>query len=316
MSRWLSRVNTRAFALFVVPLLVTSIMVSSSASAAPLRVGNWQDAAWAELWSPGSMPPGVNDWSCRPGSGHPTPVILVHGTIANAAISWQALAPMLKNAGYCVYAFNYGATWVTFGRFYAANYIKPSAVELATFVDKVRNSTGAAKVDLVGHSQGGGLMPRYYLKSLGGASKVRNLVGLSPSNHGTTFSGLALLAIHLQGLGLPLVTLAGCYSCYDQEIGSSFVRELDQGGDTVAGPRYVQIATQYDEVITPQTSQSFLTGPNVLNIRIQDQCSNDYADHVAIMYDTNALQNVLNVLGPNVANFRANCSTVWPLFGG
>ena len=316
MHGWLTRARTRALALIAVPMLATSIIASSTAQATPLRIGNWQDAVWAELWSPQSMPPGTNDWSCHPSAAHPVPVILVHGTIANAAISWQALAPMLKNAGYCVYAFNYGATWVTGGRFYAANYIKPSAAELSTFVDKVRASTLGAPVDLVGHSQGGGLMPRYYLKSLGGASKVRTLVGLAPSNHGTTASGLALLAIHLQTLGVPLVLWAGCYSCWDQEIGSSFVRELDQGGDTVAGPRYVQIATKYDEVITPQTSQSFLTGPNVLNIKIQDQCSNDYADHVAIMYDTNALQNVLNVLGPNVPNFRATCSTVWPLFGG
>ena len=35
-----------------------------------------------------------------------------------------------------------------------------------------------------GHSQGG-MMPRYYLKFLGGASKVDDLVGLAPSNHGT-----------------------------------------------------------------------------------------------------------------------------------
>ena len=37
---------------------------------------------------------------------------------------------------------------------------------------------------MVGHSQGG-MMPRYYIKFLGGAGKVDDLVGLSPSNHGT-----------------------------------------------------------------------------------------------------------------------------------
>ena len=46
-------------------------------------------------------------------------------------------------------------------------------------------ATGAAKVSMVGHSQGG-MMPRYYIKFLGGASKVDDLVGLSPSNHGTS----------------------------------------------------------------------------------------------------------------------------------
>ena len=48
-------------------------------------------------------------------------------------------------------------------------------------------ATGAAKVDIIGHSQGG-MMPRYYVKNLGGAAKVDDLIGLSPSNHGTTNS--------------------------------------------------------------------------------------------------------------------------------
>ena len=38
---------------------------------------------------------------------------------------------------------------------------------------------------MVGHSQGG-MMPRYYIKFLGGADKVDDLVGLAPSNHGTS----------------------------------------------------------------------------------------------------------------------------------
>ncbi len=45
---------------------------------------------------------------------------------------------------------------------------------------------------MVGHSQGG-MMPRYYMKFLGGAAKVNKLVGLVPSNHGTSLSGLVQL---------------------------------------------------------------------------------------------------------------------------
>ena len=33
------------------------------------------------------------------------------------------------------------------------------------------------------------MMPRYYLKFLGGAAKVHTLVGLAPSNHGTDLDG-------------------------------------------------------------------------------------------------------------------------------
>ena len=52
--------------------------------------------------------------------------------------------------------------------------------------------TGASQVDIVGHSQGG-MMPGYYIKFLGGASKVHTLIGLAPSNHGTTIDGLQTL---------------------------------------------------------------------------------------------------------------------------
>ena len=48
--------------------------------------------------------------------------------------------------------------------------------------------TGASKVDIVGWSQGG-MMPRYYINNLGGASKVNMLVGFAPSNFGTTWTG-------------------------------------------------------------------------------------------------------------------------------
>ncbi len=64
---------------------------------------------------------------------------------------------------------------------------------------------------MVGHSQGG-MMPRYYLKFLGGASKVDDLVGLAPSNHGT--SNPLLLTPGLNYL---------CPSCLQQKTGSTFL---------------------------------------------------------------------------------------------
>ena len=52
--------------------------------------------------------------------------------------------------------------------------------------------TGASKVDLVGHSEGG-MMPRYYVNFLGGAGKVNDFVAFAPSNYGTTLDGLTTL---------------------------------------------------------------------------------------------------------------------------
>lgn len=115
------------------------------------------------------------------------------------ADSWQALSPLLVNQGYCVFALNYGSyDGSGLVGVDATGPIETSAAQLSGFVDRVLSATGAGQVDLVGHSQGG-MMPRYYLKFLGGAAKVHTLVGPAPSNHGTTRDGLFTLAGHFPG---------------------------------------------------------------------------------------------------------------------
>jgi triacylglycerol esterase/lipase EstA (alpha/beta hydrolase family) len=177
----------------------------------------------------------------------------------------------------------------------------------------VLTSTGATKVDLVGHSQGG-MMPRYYIKNLGGAAKVNMLVGLAPSNHGTTLDGLNTLVNDFTILGIPAATLLGCVSCTQQILPSSFITALNAGTEAPAGPKYVVIESKYDEIVTPYTS-AFLSGANVQNILLQNQCSIDFIDHIGIGYDPVALQDVMNALGPNNPNFHPSCSLVLPVVG-
>ena len=119
-------------------------------------------------------PPGANDWSCKPSAEHPYPVVLVPGTFESMEKNWSTLSPYLKSQGYCVFALNYGQT----NGVYATAPVKDSAQQLAPFVDAVRSATGTRQVDLVGHSQGG-MMPRYWMKFLGGAPKVDELIGWS-----------------------------------------------------------------------------------------------------------------------------------------
>jgi triacylglycerol esterase/lipase EstA (alpha/beta hydrolase family) len=261
--------------------------------------------------SPTASAPGANDFSCHPTAAHPRPVILVHGTFADRSNSWQALSPLLKNNGYCVFALNYGsyAGSGTLG-IYATGPIERSAQELASFVDRVLGATGSSQVDLVGHSQGG-MMPRYYLKNLGGASKVHALIGLSPSNHGTTLDGIFTLASHFPGSN---AFLALCPACREQEAGSPFVTSLNQGGETVAGVAYTVIQSRNDEVVTPYTS-AFLTGSNVNNITLQDQCALDQGEHLSMPYDHIADADVLTALDPDHPQHPA-CTPVAPVAGG
>ncbi|GLW73977.1 lipase [Kitasatospora phosalacinea] len=262
---------------------------------------------------PGSSPDGANDWSCRPSAAHPDPVVLVHGTLENQNDNWGGAAPLLANQGYCVYSFNYGGPSAG-SPVQGTGPIADGARTLAAFVDRVLAATGAAKADLVGHSQGG-MLPRYYLKHLGGAAKVGRLVALAPSNYGTTLDGITELGRQLRILEPANDLLGGpCPACVEQEIGSPFLTELNAGGATVPGVEYTVIATRYDEVVTPYTNSFLPAGPHVTNILVQDQCPLDATDHLEIGYDPVALTDVLNALDP--AHPRAvPCQVVLPVTG-
>jgi hypothetical protein len=88
-----------------------------------------------------------------------------------------------------------------------------------------------------------------------------------------------------------------CPACVEQEAGSSFLTNLAAGGITVSGVNYTVISTIYDEVVIPWQSQQ-LSGSNVTNVVIQDQCAIDYSGHLGIAFDHIALRDVLNALDP------------------
>ncbi|MDH6448841.1 MULTISPECIES: alpha/beta fold hydrolase [unclassified Streptomyces] len=237
---------------------------------------------------------GWNDYSCKPSAAHPRPVVLVHGTFANSVDNWLALAPYLENRDYCVFSFDYGQL-PGVPLFHGLGPIDKSAEQLRTFVDKVLAATGAPETDLVGHSQGG-LMPRYYLKFLGGAAKVNALVGIAPDNHGTTLSGITNLLPWFPGIQDLLTTHTPALA--DQVVGSPFLTKLNEGGDTVPGVKYTVLATKYDEVVTPYRSQ-FLSGADVRNVLLQDLCPLDLSEHAAIgLFDRIAFHEVANALDP------------------
>lgn len=268
--------------------LVRSLI--SAAAVAVLGVAGLA-ASWAASAADVAVaPPGANDWSCRPNAAHPQPVVLVNGTFKTMTENWATLSPKLAAEGYCVFAFDYGEA--------ATAPIPDSAAQLRDFVDTVRSRTGAKKVDLVGHSQGG-MMPRYYVKFLGGATQVDDLVGIVPSNHGTSN---------------PLALVAGatvCPSCVDQTAGSELLTKLNAAPEAPLGPDYTQIATRYDEVVVPYTS-SYLSGSGryVTNVLLQDACPLNISEHDQAPKDLVVAQWVLNALGrsgPADRGFRPDC---------
>jgi pimeloyl-ACP methyl ester carboxylesterase len=278
-------------------LLLSSLLLAApAAGAAELRPVYDFTKAVARYGTPDRSPTGANDWTCRPTAAHPRPVVLVHGTGANMAMSWEALSPELVNRGYCVFALNYGRQGNLPARGLAP--VARAARELAPFVDRVLAATGAAQVDLVGHSQGG-MMPRQYLRFEGGAPKVGTLIGLAPSNHGVGEpappgkEAQAAFGRWLSGLFIG----GFCGACVDQTAGSAFMRRLNAGRDTEPGPQYVVITTRYDQIVRPWTS-ALLAGPNATNIVVQDGCPQNRIDHAAIAYDRRAIGFALHALDP------------------
>ncbi|MFE1309916.1 esterase/lipase family protein [Streptomyces sp. NPDC058755] len=264
---------------------LAALLLTAAVAVVPAATAHAADAAPSSGW---------NNYSCKPSADHPRPVILVHGTLGNSIDNWLSLAPYLKTRGYCVYSLDYGQL-PGVPLFYGLGPIDKSAEQLSAFVDKVLSATGAAKADLVGHSQGG-MMPRYYLKFLGGSAKVNSLVGLAPDNHGTDLYGLTNLLPYFPGAeDLIKATTPGLA---DQIAGSAFLTKLNAGGDTVPGVHYTVIATKYDEVATPWRDQ-YLSGSDVHNVLLQDMCPLDLSEHVAIgLFDRIAFHEVANALDP------------------
>ncbi|MGN6473046.1 MAG: esterase/lipase family protein [Mycobacteriales bacterium] len=290
---------------------------------------------------PNDPPPGSN-LPCHPSSAHPRPVVLVHGLAADQSDNWGAIAPFLANHGYCVFSLTYGNDPSAPGflnRIGGRTDMAQSARVLARFVRHVRQVTGAAKVDLVGHSEGG-TMPDWYLKFDNGYRYVDNFVALAGVLHGTTFWGMGNLYALAQKFGYAGSSNAlfgsWCTSCLEFLPSSPWMQKLDEvhaaattheaatcpaDGAAVDGVKYTSIATNDDELVRPPTSDFIKpscaddrTRISTANILIQRQCAQDQSDHLSIAADPNVAQDILNALDPEHAQ-RVRCQPVLPSIG-
>jgi triacylglycerol esterase/lipase EstA (alpha/beta hydrolase family) len=252
------------------------------------------------FFNPQQPPPGANDPSITVTPEHPLPVILVSGTGATQGETWGVGAPVLANAGYKVYTFNYGnITPDPNFPIQATDDIRRSALQLAAEVDLVLAETGAPKVILIGWSQGGGILPVYYINNLGGADRVSQLIGIAPSNHGTDLAGLIGFR-DLPILGPLAIAPANSFgqALLQQSIGSEFQQEVYGNGDTRPDVLYTTITSRNDEVVTPYTQQA-LNGPNVTNIVLQDLYPGLPAGHLGVILSPQVWSVVLDALASN-----------------
>jgi triacylglycerol esterase/lipase EstA (alpha/beta hydrolase family) len=296
--------------LLTAAVLVATINVTRASAALSVSY-SFPNAMAQSLATGAAAPAGANRLFCSTSSKYPRPIVLVHGTVENQRSNWNALAPTLKNDGACVYTLNYGAGAFTLGQFYGLDTVASGAGELKNYIALIKAWTGRSKVDIVGHSQGG-VVARYYVQELGGASSVENVVSISAPHKGTTMSGIAKIADVVPGLA-DVFVFSWCKSCADQIEGSALVKKLNSKAPT-ASVKWTNIATKYDEIVTPYTN-AFLSGSNVTNITLQDGCSLDYSEHLAISYSQRAIWNVRKALNPGTSG-TAPCTKSLPLIGG
>ena len=279
----------------------------------PYRVGTGKDDVIEVLKrTPIDPPVGANDVNCKVTDDSP-PVILVHGTFENQNNNWGALSPLLHNEGRCPWTFNFGKPPRARGGLmnlmrpainlddkYGLGDIENSAQELANFVQIVLKQTGAKRVDLVGHSQGG-MMPHVYLRDLGGAEFVRKFVALAPSNRGTDFSkavpasvgGLVGRFYNVNQNVLNQLVRELCVACLQQQENSAFMQKLNSKPLAAPSVEYTVIVSKYDSVVMPYENQYMVNAKNYL---LQNECPSNLATHMSISYDKRALGMVMNAL--------------------
>ncbi|MGR6321048.1 alpha/beta fold hydrolase [Micromonospora soli] len=263
---------------------VTALLVPAAAQAAPHRATTTAGVAD----EPTTTTAGVADEPTTTTgtlAAAANPVVVVGGLIG-ISIAYEPIAARLRADGYRVSIFqlpNLG-----FGD------IRESARALSAYVDQVRAATGAARVDLVTHSEGG-LVGRWYVKFLGGADKVDRYLSLGTPQYGTYVADL----INFLGLG----SCAGIVACQQMTTGSSFLADLNGGDDTPGPVRWTTVRTWQDELVRPVDNASLADGAT--NVLVQAWCPLRVVGHLGLVLDGTTYTVVRQALAD--AAIRPNC---------
>ncbi len=163
------------------------------------------------------------------------------------------------------------------------------AGEYVVYAIRRMHARSNRRVDIIGHSQGG-MLPRWALRFWPRTrDMVDDLIGMSPSNHGTVDA-------------IPACA-AGCAPAFwQQRRGSNFLRALNSYQETFRGVSYTSIYTRTDEVVVPNAGPAASSslhggGGAIANVAIQDVCPADASEHLAIgTYDNTAYALAIDAL--------------------
>lgn len=234
-----------------------------------------------------------NEWDCR---SDKNPVIMLHGMLVRRNFDLNILETWLRPRGFCTFGLTYGLLpgWPING---GLTPIAESAQEIVDFINEVKQKTGAQKVDLVGHSEGG-LQALYVAKVMNMSESIDRIVAIAPPTKGSSFNSLVKLAelLNIRRQVEQILKAVGCPVCSDVIEGGPAVKALNDGPIVQPGNKVTVIATKYDTVVTPAGKASFINEPGVNNILTQDVCWFDFAGHTNLAINTNVFHMTLNAL--------------------
>lgn len=263
----------RRFVPAPVPALVL-VLALATALVGPL--GGWSSPAQAETTSPSYAP------IDRPGPRLTVPAATLDASLDCHGNPRTGPRPILLNPATSVtpeenYSWNWAPLFAEAGRYYCYvtmpfhtfGDIQTSGEYLVHAIRTMYRTTGR-RIAILGHSQGG-MSPRWALRFWPDTrTKVAEVVGMAPSNHGTR---------SIPGC------IAGLTTCvpavWQQLTGSRFMKALNSRAETFRGIDYTNVYTLLDEVVTPAPSSALTTGSGrIANVPVQSVCPLDPWEHV------------------------------------
>jgi hypothetical protein len=186
------------------------------------------------------------------------------------------------------------------------------AGEYVVYAIRTMHAAYGGRIDIVGHSQGG-MVPRWALRFWPDTrAMVDDLVGLSPSNHGTLDA-------------IPACAQSCAPAFWQQRSDAAFIAALNSVQETFPGISYTDVYTNTDEVVVPNfgpgASSSLAGGGGAItNVAIQTVCPADVTEHLGVgIYDNTAYQLALDALthpGPANPSRVAATTCLSPLMPG
>jgi hypothetical protein len=88
-------------------------------------------------------------------------------------------------------------------------------------------------------------------------------------------------------------------------IGSTFLRDLNAGDDTIGDVRYTNISTIYDELVVPYSNAFLANDGNNANVTVQSQCFFRVVGHLGLITDGAVYSGVEDALEKRPITF--NC---------